>query len=249
MINLEEEQAPFRTQGSHRPGMGTGPVAGPQISGQAFAENATDGGARTQFVEAVTGDTSGVSAQKRKNYMLLLGGLLVVGVLGAVALGVVVMKLSGDGGAEAAVPQPTIVAPTPTEVAEAPSIEFKVFSEPTGAALLIDGAEKGSTPAKFRLTEDKLPLEVELVLEGHEPRKINLEKGGQTTFDLKLSPVAKVEEPKPEEVEEVEEKVEEKPAPKPTTSKPKQTSKPVQKFKPKPKPKPADKKPVIDIWD
>ena len=238
MIPVEQglEEPVYRTKGANQ--HQTSPAGGPQISGQAFSESGLERGATTQHVNAVAGDRSGAASDTRKKYIIYLAVFVFIGLLGFGALMFLVVQMMNKGSSE--IPDtPTVNTPTPTEPAAA-TVEFKVFTTPPGAALIIDGSEKGATPAKFSLPESRLPIDIELVLEGHESRKITLQKNGEVTFDLKLEALPQPEEPKPEPKPEPKaEEPEPKPKPRPQVNKP----------KPKPKPKPKNKKPVIEIWD
>jgi tRNA A-37 threonylcarbamoyl transferase component Bud32 len=202
---------------------------------------------------------------------IAVGGLLLL-ILG---LGAYTMLNSKDGAEKAVEPTPepsgVVVPPTPAEepaeepVAEAPTtISAKITTTPEGAILSSDGKLLGKSPWGEDVEADKLPMTVQLKLEGYESAEVTLtEEEPSATFELIAVPnddaliddALDVIKDKPTEPAP---KPDPKPDPKPTTKPdPKPTAKPTPKPTPKPKPtsdfidigaKPKDKpKPVDDL--
>ncbi len=83
-------------------------------------------------------------------------------------------------------PPPTEPPPT-TEVAPAQTVTIHVTSRPSGARVLLDGVELGTTP--YDLVRDRADSEVTLVIEaeGHEPERHAVSLAGPATLDLELT--------------------------------------------------------------
>ena len=227
MVSIEQAQASLGA----RPA-----VAGaPQISGQAFSQAPGIKDSATAFMPTANRPVNEEAEKTKKKYLVVLAGLFVVVIVLIGVIAIAMHSLSKSDPTE--VPdQPSVNIPTPVlPPPSAATVRFEIRTNPSNAAIVVEGTEKGRTPAEFSMPEDQLPMAVKLVLEGYESRDIELKKGDVTKFDLTLAPKPVV----PENKEPV--KVEE---PKPKSNKPRKPRKP---RKPKEQPKPD--KPVIDVWD
>ncbi len=252
--DLSQPDLPRQFDGLPTPESGTGQALD---MGQ-FDQHSNDSGGRQAFGQAGSGPQPNFGSQpapppkappKESNRKLLLGlaVLLTIGILGLGAIAFVAVRVLDDD--KSAAPQPNVEEATeqPATTDEPRVVEFKIFTAPPKAELLIDGESMGVTPAKFTMSETRLPLDVNLKLDGYEARTVTLAADGATTFDLKLDQVeGATEEEVDEPAEEEEAVVEEKPEPRPD---PEPDVRPDPKPDPKPEKDPEEKKPLIQIWD
>lgn len=124
-----------------------------------------------------TTDVTGPSLEPRRP--MRLGVPLAIGAVALAVLGVAWMRRTGAGADGAALPvaapEPTISAPVVTPTATAPTVVptdeaaqvlLHVETTPPGARVLVDGDERGVTPADVRLSRGSTAVRLELRRDG-----------------------------------------------------------------------------------
>ncbi len=144
------------------------------------------------------GQISPSRAPKKAYYLIAAGAVVLAGIL----IFVIALR-SGGGGQARAVPQPPPAAlpplmpvPTPPTApvtappaapnpVEAPQQIVTIETEPAGAAVIMDGAIVGSTPARFP-RPDSGARELELRLDGYTKENVRISSASPTVVRLVL---------------------------------------------------------------
>ncbi len=130
-----------------------------------------------------SGSAGGSSRARRLAPVAALGVVAALGLLALVATDPgAPPQLDAPGASAAPAPsRPAVarpVASTPSDTAappaQPPTYRFMLDTDPGGADIEIDGRRIGQTPLDWRVSPDKLPQKVRLVLEGYEPREVEL---------------------------------------------------------------------------
>ncbi len=191
--SLPTPNAPIGTATSNRPVMNTPMGLQNQMPVQPF-QGSTDG--KTDYIEFDINQMAPEQKKARNKWAVILVVMLFFGLGGMAAVGGTLYYLSNKQKEAEPVAIPTIEEPK--EKAEvAASRTFRIYSVPEGAAIMIEGKEKGKTPARFKADSADLPKSGTLKLAGFKPYEFKLTADGEDFFDVELTPdptAAKVEE-------------------------------------------------------